>query len=135
MRAEMLQWLHGGHQGNVKCRERARGSIWWPGIGKEIQELITACKSCQQAQPTQWREPLITTVHCQTARGREWRQTSVRWRCPNELLMDNGPQFSGRDFQQFAMEYDFIHITTSPHNPQANGEAEQAVQTAKKILK
>ncbi|KAJ8412298.1 hypothetical protein AAFF_G00145650 [Aldrovandia affinis] len=51
------------------------------------------------------------------------------------MLTDNGPQFSGRDFQQFAMEYNFTHITTSPHNPQANGEAERAVQTARKILK
>ncbi|KAJ8391941.1 hypothetical protein AAFF_G00084120 [Aldrovandia affinis] len=63
------------------------------------------------------------------------KNTFAKWGCPNEVLTDNGPQFSGRDFQQFAMEYDFIHITTSPHNPQANSEAERAVQTAKKILK
>ncbi len=58
----------------------------------------------------------------------------ARWGCPDTLYTDNGPQFGGQQFQDFAKEYGFRHITTSPYFSQANGEAEWAVRTAKHIL-
>jgi len=59
----------------------------------------------------------------------------ARWGCPNVLLTDNGPQFSGSAFKDFARDYDFQHITSSPYYAQSNGDAQRAVQTAKRILK
>ncbi len=59
----------------------------------------------------------------------------ARWGCPNKLITDSGPKFSGRAFRQFSLEYDFKYITTSLHYTQANGEMERAVQTAKRILR
>ena len=56
------------------------------------------------------------------------------WGIIDELITDNGPQFSAREFKEFADEYGFTHTTSSPYFAQANGEAERAVQTAKKIL-
>ena len=59
----------------------------------------------------------------------------ARFGCPDEVVSDNGPQFSCREFKDFAREFDFTHITSSPHNPQGNRHAERSVQTAKRILK
>ena len=54
---------------------------------------------------------------------------------PEEVRSDKGPQFSSTSFENFAKEWDFKHITSSPHYPQANVKVENAVKTAKKILK
>ena len=54
MRKEILDQLHTGHQGITKCRERAKQSVWWPGISKQLVDIIQACPECcrERVQPT-----------------------------------------------------------------------------------
>lgn len=59
----------------------------------------------------------------------------IRWGIPLELVSDNATQVTSGEFQDFCQNYGFVHITTSPRCPQANGAVEQAVQTAQCILK
>ena len=54
---------------------------------------------------------------------------------PEIVVTDNGPQFAGGEFERFATQWQFHHITTSPRYPQANGKVENTVKTCKSILK
>jgi transposase InsO family protein len=46
---------------------------------------------------------------------------------PEEIHSDNGPQFTSQQFREFAKEWDFKHVTGSPHHHQSNGLAEKFV--------
>ena len=48
MRAEILQYIHEGHQGKERCLLQARNTVFWPKITYDIQELIERCIICQE---------------------------------------------------------------------------------------
>ena len=59
----------------------------------------------------------------------------ARYGCPDQVISDNGPQFTSDTFQKFAGTWEFEHLTSSPGNPKANGKAESAVKTVKNHLR
>ena len=61
LRLDILERLHSGHQGISKCRERARQSVWWPGLGRQLEEVIRSCTKCCKDRP-QAPEPLIPSI-------------------------------------------------------------------------
>ena len=40
MRLQILDKIHEGHQGIAKCRERAKSSVWWPRLSREISTAV-----------------------------------------------------------------------------------------------
>lgn len=58
----------------------------------------------------------------------------ARFGVPETFLSNNGPQFTSTEFVDFARDYGFQHVTSSPKYPQSNGEAECAVRTVKQLL-
>lgn len=58
----------------------------------------------------------------------------ARWGVSEKLVSDNGPCYSSQEFANFASEWDFLHVTSSPHFHQSNGLAEKYVQICKRIL-
>ena len=172
MRQDILERLHSGHQGIVKCHARARQSVWWPGLSGQLQELVTKCQVCTKERP-QNAEPLVPSELPELPFQRvgtdlfEWEKRTyllvvdyysryieiaplnrtavdvimhmksifARHGIPEVVMSDNGPQYACEAFEEFAREYHFRHITSSPKYPQSNGEAERAVKTVKSLLK
>ena len=61
LRQDILRRLHTGHQGIVKCRERARQSVWWPGLSAQLEKMVRNCEECCKYQ-SQRAEPLMPSV-------------------------------------------------------------------------
>jgi len=62
------------------------------------------------------------------------KTTFARSGIPEILVTDNERQFSSNEFQVFTKSWSFNHVTTSPHYPQSNGKAENAVWTVKRLF-
>lgn len=58
-----------------------------------------------------------------------------RYGLPDLVISDNGPPFNSAEFKVFASRYEFEHRTSSPRYPQSNGKAENAVKTAKNLMR
>ena len=40
LQKDILSKIHAGHIGITKCQERAKQSVWWPRIRKQIEEEV-----------------------------------------------------------------------------------------------
>jgi transposase InsO family protein len=59
LRAEVVESLHSAHQGVTKTLQRARESVFWPGLKLRIEEKCLSCLPCQVAEGEQNKEPLM----------------------------------------------------------------------------
>ncbi|XP_014672357.1 PREDICTED: uncharacterized protein K02A2.6-like, partial [Priapulus caudatus] len=55
----VLEQLHYAHQGAEKCKLRAKGSVFWANISKDIEEMVKDCPPCQHNQKANMKEPLM----------------------------------------------------------------------------
>ena len=53
LRQGVLECLHSAHQCPVKMNDRARHSVYWPGITSDIENVRRACVYCTKNSPTQ----------------------------------------------------------------------------------
>ena len=42
---EILNRVPDGHQGIVKCRERARSSVWWLGLSSQLEDVVKIARN------------------------------------------------------------------------------------------
>ena len=61
LRSETLLKIHTGHLGIEKCKKRTLTSVWWPGVAKQVEEMINKCPVCvKESRPA--KEPLMTST-------------------------------------------------------------------------
>ena len=63
------------------------------------------------------------------------KQHFARHGIPDKVISDNGPQFISQQFNDFKLKWEFDHRTSSPRYPKSNGKAENAVKSAKQLMK
>ena len=58
MQPEILTKLHTSHLGTEKTKLRAKTSVFWRNINRDIEDMTKSCMSCQLYKPKQVKEPL-----------------------------------------------------------------------------
>ena len=59
LRREMLDKIHSSHLGVEKCINRARETVYWPGVCEQIKEKVAKCEICNKYRNCQMKEPLL----------------------------------------------------------------------------
>ena len=83
---ETLAKIHECHQRIDCCLTRVQTSVWWPGISRELTEMVTGCSVCARDAALR-KEPMMLTP------------------LPDYPWQVVGPQYSSEEFQRFADIY------------------------------
>ncbi|KAG7503666.1 putative protein K02A2.6 [Solea senegalensis] len=89
----------------------------WPLMGTNFLVVVDAC--------SKW--PEVFTMNPTTASQTitVLRDLFARTGVPEQLVSDNGPQFTSEDFHTFLKNNGIRHITSAPWHPATNGQAER----------
>ena len=72
-RSHILDLLHYGHYGIKHTQDRAKESVFWPGITKDIENKVKDCAICQQNATSQTKE----TMHSHDVPRGPWIKLGV----------------------------------------------------------
>ena len=64
-----------------------------------------------------------------------WKNIVCRFRVPQAIVTDNGPQFDSTVFWTFCSELNIKNLYSTPHYPQSNGQTEATNKTLLNALK
>ena len=73
LRQTFLHKLHLTHPGMVAMKSIARELVWYPGMDKDIEYLVSNCPNCQQHRPKPPQNSFITWP----APSRPWSQVHI----------------------------------------------------------
>ena len=57
--AQVLQDIRDGHQGEAKCILKAKSEVQWPGIYKQIKEIVGRYGACRELDNVQTKGPMV----------------------------------------------------------------------------
>ena len=61
LRSQMIDNMHAANQGSTSMLLRARNTMYWPGMDRNIDIHIQQCLQCRENAPSQTKEPLIVS--------------------------------------------------------------------------
>ncbi|KAJ8890759.1 hypothetical protein PR048_010268 [Dryococelus australis] len=144
----MLRRVHCNHLGVVETLSRARESILWPGMSKEITDLVQNCTTCRMFQNNNTKETLIHS----DIPTRAWQQVHIDLfefqACTYLLLIDAHSRYPEvrllkdltrktvvDNIMSRCIQQNTSHINNSPTYSQSHCLAERHVQTIKRLFK
>lgn len=60
LQKRVLEELHSTHFGTTRTKSLARGYCWWPGLDRDIEDMVANCADCQSVRA----EPAKMNLHC-----------------------------------------------------------------------
>lgn len=82
-RERMLKELHVGHPGVSRMKALARSYIWYPGLDKDIEKLVSSCEVCQQHR----KEPAPAPLHPWEYPEGPWKRIHIDYAGPYKDVM------------------------------------------------
>ncbi|XP_015280718.1 PREDICTED: uncharacterized protein K02A2.6-like [Gekko japonicus] len=84
LQERVLTALHEAHPGVVHMKALARSYVWWPGLDKDIEDVVKRCQTCQTSRTELPRAP-----------ERAWESSHRPW---SRLHLDFAGPFQGQLF-------------------------------------
>ena len=84
---------------------------------------------------SKWLEVEVMSSITSEATIEKLRDLFARYGIPQQLVSDNGSQFTSQEFTKFMKGNGIKHTLVAPYHPRSNGQAERFVQTFKHFFK
>ncbi|UYV66879.1 hypothetical protein LAZ67_4003208 [Cordylochernes scorpioides] len=163
LRNKSLSFAHKAHQGMVRTKQRLREYYWWPGMDKDVEDLVTNCWVCKNHDKRlkSIRVP-ITPVERPaipwTKLGLDivgpfidieigfrfaitlidytskWPEVFCTNKTTSKIVTDNGTPFISEEFEDFLGSNGIKHIRTANYHPACNGVVENFNKTLKSTV-
>ena len=98
-----------------------------PFLGKNFFVIIDA--------HSKWPEVIDMPTTTATKTIGVLRGLFASYGLPEQIVSDNGPQFTSDEFTHFCRQNGIRHIQSAPYHPATNGAVERFIQTLKKSLR
>ena len=82
-RGRMLEQLHVGHPGASRMKALARSYIWYPGMDKDIEDMVASCDVCQQHR----KVPAAAPLHPWEYPDGPWKRIHIDYAGPYKGMM------------------------------------------------
>nr|CAN65076.1 hypothetical protein VITISV_028912 [Vitis vinifera] len=153
---ELHEGVCGNHSGGRSLAHKAHSQgYYWPTMKKDATAYVKKCDKCQRHAPIphvpsetlkpisgpwpfahKWVEAeAYASIKDKDVTKFVWKNIICRFRIPQTIIADNGPQFDSIAFRNFCLELNIRNSYSTPRYPQSNGPADATNKTLIAALK